>query len=217
MNNDLLLQLLYAVPSALIAIVLHEFAHGWVSARLGDPTPGLTGRLSLNPLRHLDPLGTLALVVFHVGWAKPVQVNPRYYKKPKLGMVLTSLAGPCMNFLVAFVSYLCMGAVFRFAGAAFLLKDSVWYYVATFFNYCAMLNIGLGAFNLIPIPPLDGSKVLGAVLPEKWYFGYMKYERYGAIVMVALLWLGVLDPLLNAVQLFADNILWGGARFLMGL
>lgn len=217
MNNDLLLELLYAVPSALIAIVLHEFAHGWVSARLGDPTPSLTGRLSLNPLRHLDPIGTLALVIFHVGWAKPVRVNPNYYKKPKLGMALTALAGPCMNFLVAFVSYLAMGLVFRFAGAAGLLQNSIGYYIALFFHYCAMLNIGLGAFNLIPIPPLDGSKVLGAVLPEKWYFGYMKYERYGAIAMVALLWLGALDPLLNAIRFFADDILWGTARFLTGL
>lgn len=215
--NNLLLELLYAIPAALIAIVLHEFAHGWVSAKLGDPTPALTGRLSLNPLRHLDPLGTLALVVFHFGWAKPVRVNPNYYKKPKLGMVLTALAGPCMNFLIAFISYLCMGLVLRFAGMSALMQNNVWYYVALFFNYCAMLNVGLGAFNLIPIPPLDGSKVLGAVLPEKWYFGYMRYERYGALVMVALLWMGVLDPLLNAVQQFAYDVLWGAAGFLAGL
>ena len=114
--SNLIPTLVYTVPAVLIAISLHEFAHGWASWKLGDPTPRATGRLSLNPLRHLDPIGTLCLLVFHFGWAKPVMVDPRYYKNRKRGMVLTALAGPGLNFLISLVCTLGMGLILRLTG-----------------------------------------------------------------------------------------------------
>lgn len=211
MHMDLI-ELLCTVPAALIAIVLHEYAHGWMSARLGDPTPGMTGRLSMNPLHHLDFAGTLMLIFFHVGWAKPVQVNPRYYKKPKLGMALTALAGPMMNFFLALLSCLGMGLTAKLFMMPVVLQTGAPYYVFYFFNICAVINIGLGAFNLIPIPPLDGSKILGAFLPEKWYFKVMRYEQYGIIVLVILLFLNVLDPIIYGMQNFFFDIFWWLSR-----
>ena len=175
--SNLIPTLVYTVPAVLIAISLHEFAHGWASWKLGDPTPRATGRLSLNPLRHLDPIGTLCLLVFHFGWAKPVMVDPRYYKNRKRGMVLTALAGPGMNFLISLVCTLGMGLILRLTGG---YVGAVVRYIYYLLFYTSAISTGLGLFNLIPVPPLDGSKVLGAVLPEDKYFGYMRYERYGA-------------------------------------
>jgi Zn-dependent protease len=177
---------LYSIPAVLIAITLHEYAHGFVSWKLGDPTPEKDGRLSLNPIHHLDLLGTLCLLVFHMGWAKPVQINPGYYKNPKLGTVLVSLAGPCMNFFIAFMSMFGVVATYTMNG----MVGDVIYYLCL---YLVIINIGLGIFNLIPIPPLDGSKVLSAILPEKLYFGYMKYEKYFMIILLILVYFGVLS------------------------
>ncbi len=176
---------LYSIPAVLIAIILHEYAHGFVSWKLGDPTPEVDGRLSLNPLNHLDPIGTLCLLVFHMGWAKPVQINPNYYKNPKLGTVLVSLAGPVTNFIIAFISMFGLVKVV-YSG----IIDGPIYYILM---YLVVINIGLGIFNLIPIPPLDGSKVLSAVLPERLYFGYMKYERYFMLLLLAMVYFGILS------------------------
>ena len=153
-----LIEYLYIVPAALIAIMLHEIAHGLVSYWLGDPTPKRQGRLSLNPLKHLDPVGTICLILFHVGWAKPVVVNPDYYKKRKLGMALVALAGPLTNFIVAIVSMIIIGFILKFANSSLAIFDII----NTFLLILAIINIGLGVFNLIPIPPLDGSKILGS-------------------------------------------------------
>ncbi len=186
---------LYSIPAVLIAIILHEYAHGFVSWKLGDPTPKIDGRLSLNPLNHLDPIGTLCLLVFHMGWAKPVQINPNYYKNPKLGTVLVSLAGPVTNFIIAFVS---MFGYFYFS------EGSISYILVNLIT----INIGLGIFNLIPIPPLDGSKVLSAILPEKLYFGYMKYEKYCMIVLLVLLYLGFLSTPINWLNQKVINVMF---------
>lgn len=209
-----LLDLLFTLPAVLVAITMHEFAHGLVSAKLGDPTPEATGRLSLNPFRHLDPVGILCLIFFHFGWAKPVQVNPYYYKNKKGGMVAVALAGPLMNFLIAFLCTFGMGIILKTTGG---YASEGMYYLFQFLNYGALLNIGLGAFNLIPIPPLDGSKVLGAVLPEQQYFGYMRYERYGSLVLVALLAIGVLDVPLGYMQAGIQNGLWTVVNAIFGL
>lgn len=209
-----LLDLLFTLPAVLVAITMHEFAHGLVSAKLGDPTPEATGRLSLNPFRHLDPVGVLCLIFFHFGWAKPVQVNPYYYKNKKGGMVAVALAGPLMNFLIAFLCTFGMGIILKTTGG---YASEGMYYLFQFLNYGALLNIGLGAFNLIPIPPLDGSKVLGAVLPEQQYFGYMRYERYGGLVLVALLAIGVLDVPLGYMQAGIQNGLWTVVNAIFGL
>ena len=176
---------LYSIPAVLIAIILHEYAHGFVSWKLGDPTPKKDGRLSLNPLNHLDPIGTLCLLVFHMGWAKPVEINPNYYKNPKLGTVLVSLAGPVTNFIIAFISMFGLVKIGTQGVLFWILYDLV------------IINIGLGIFNLIPIPPLDGSKVLSAVLPERLYFGYMKYEKYFMLVLLVAMYLGVLSTPIN--------------------
>lgn len=175
--------------SILIALVFHELAHGYISHKLGDPTPSRDGRLTLNPMAHLDLFGTICMVVFHFGWAKPVQINSQYYKNRKLGTVLVSLAGPCMNFILALIGTILIA----------LLPETIF---SLFLYYFVSINTSLGVFNLIPIPPLDGSKVLGAVLPEEIYFGYMRYEQYGMFLLMILLMTGVLTPILTVLVNF---------------
>ncbi|MBQ7667976.1 MAG: site-2 protease family protein [Clostridia bacterium] len=193
MLSSLINAIIYRVPAVLIAICFHEFAHGFVSYTLGDPTPRRTGRLSLNPLNHLDPLGTLALLFVGFGWAKPVMVNPEYYENKKMGMVKVALAGPVMNFLIAFICLLIYHIQEN-------LNTDFGTYINNLLPIIIIINIGLSLFNLIPIPPLDGSKVLGAILPEDKYFAYMKWEAYGQIIVFALLFMGLLDvPLTTAL------------------
>ncbi|MBQ7063638.1 MAG: site-2 protease family protein [Firmicutes bacterium] len=190
--------LVYTAPATLIAIIMHEMAHAWVSTWLGDPLPRMEGRLSPNPLKHLDPIGTICMLIFHFGWAKPVMVNPRYYKHPKQGMALTSIAGPAMNYLLAFIAsglYVWLFYHNYNAGAV----SGVSAYFEEFMYYFMILNIGLGTFNLIPLPPLDGSKVFGALLPDKTYYTVMRYERYGAILLIVVLYTGVLSGFLSTV------------------
>lgn len=193
--NTTISNLLYTIPAVLIAIVLHEWAHGFISYKLGDPSPKAEGRLSLNPLKHLDPVGTLCLLFFRFGWAKPVQVNPNYYKDRKMGMMWTALAGPIMNFIISFMTILIVIIILKFF-PNFILTD-LGYYVYNVLLVTSFLSISLGVFNLIPIPPLDGSKILFAILPEDMYFAYMKYERYGMILLVILLYSGVFSMILS--------------------
>ena len=174
--------LLYIIPAALIAIVFHELTHGLFSYFLGDPTPKEQGRLTLNPTKHLDLFGTLCLIIFGFGWAKPVRVDPRYYKNPKWGMALVALGGPLANFIIAFISGLIISLINYYAPYTKVFE--ILYY---FFLYLMIINIGLGVFNLIPIPPLDGSKIIGAILPDNAYNQYMKYQRYGMFFIIGLL------------------------------
>ncbi len=209
---DLMRELIYTIPAILIAISMHEFAHGYVSYRLGDPTPKEQGRLSLNPLKHLDPMGTLCLLILKFGWAKPVSVNPYYYYNKKRGMVMVALAGPLMNLSIAFIATFCMGVILKitegYAGTGVQ-------YLFRLLNYTSIINIGLGVFNLIPVPPLDGSKILGAVLPEDKYFKYMQYERYGHIILVALIMLNVLNVPLSIVRNGLSNSMWVIVQFIL--
>ena len=186
------------VVAILLCLIIHEVSHGLASYHLGDPTAKMNNRLSLNPLRHLDLFGTLMMVVVGFGWAKPVPVDPRYFKKPKQGMALTALAGPVSNFVLAFISALAvnglMGAVsVKGEGTALITA-------ARFFYLLVLLNIGLGIFNLIPFPPLDGSKVLAMFLPDRAYIRWMQLERYGMFVLMALLWAGIFDKFLYAAR-----------------
>ena len=189
--------LIYTAPATLLAISAHEFAHGLVSYWLGDPTPKRDGRLSLNPLHHLDLVGTNCMLVFRFGWAKPVKVNPQYYKNPKQGMALTALAGPVMNLILAFLFLGIFVGLFHVTEGS---TEGILGYLMLLAQYTAIMNIGLGVFNLIPIPPLDGSKVLGIFLPQRTYFQLMRYERYGGLLMIVLLYTGVLSRPLGILR-----------------
>lgn len=179
---DMLLRL----AAVLLCLTVHETCHGLAAYALGDPTARQAHRLSLNPLRHIDWFGLLMMFLAGFGWAKPVPVNPNYFKKPKQGMALTALAGPMSNFLLALIMLL----------AARIFCDVAAYSEANqrildFILMVAILSIGLGLFNLVPIPPLDGSKVLFAVLPDRAYDQLMRYERYGMLVLFALVFFDV--------------------------
>lgn len=211
-STDTLIQFLFVVPCVLIALTFHEFAHGYMAYKLGDPTAKNFGRLTLNPLKHLDPIGTICMIFFHFGWAKPVPINSRYFKKPRRDMALTAAAGPIMNFILAFFGMLVCRILTKIFVAFPAQSDFVYYiqYAAlTLFSYFHMLNLSLGVFNLIPIPPLDGSRIFYIFLPTKWYFGVMKYEKYIQLALLVLLWTGLLSrPLSAAVSWISGGMQW---------
>lgn len=198
--RTILITLLMTVPVILISLTFHEVAHGYISYKMGDPTAYNLGRLTLNPVKHLDPIGSLAMLLFGIGWAKPVPVNARYYKKPKWGMALTAFAGPIANVLLAFVgviAYECLwnsGVIFR-VNSEFALNFLSMLF--TFLYYFYLLNAYLAIFNLIPIPPFDGSRIAMVFLPDRLYFKIMRYERIIMLVLLALLWFGWLSIPLN--------------------
>ena len=171
---------------------IHELAHGWVAYKLGDNTAKREGRLTFNPIAHIDLFGMIMILVLGFGYAKPVPVNMNNFKNPKSGMALTALAGPCSNLVLAFISIFIYYAI---GGASF----GVLYYFSLFFMYSAIINVSLAAFNLLPIPPLDGSKILAGILPNKAYYKYMQYERYAMIALFVLMLSGLLDGILNVV------------------
>ena len=164
-----------------LCLTVHETCHGLAAYALGDPTAKGQHRLSFNPLRHIDWLGFVSMLIVGFGWAKPVPVDMRYFKKPKQGMALTALAGPASNFLMAVIFLFLVRWMYWSAPAT---AFAVWLY--NFLLNVVILNIGLGLFNLLPIPPLDGSKVLFALLPDRLYWQLMRYERYGMLVLLLL-------------------------------
>ena len=194
---------LFTLPVILPAIICHECAHGWVSYKLGDPTAKYAGRLTLNPLRHLDPIGTLCMIFFHVGWANPVPIDPRYYRDRKKGIICVSLAGPVTNFILAFLSLFIEGLLMKFGSP----HSAVIWILCQFSYYSAVVNIGLGLFNLIPIPPLDGSKILGEVFGKVNMF-YWKYQRYARIVMILCVVTGVLSTPLGKLNNILLSTMW---------
>ena len=181
-----LLDILGQVLAVLLCLTVHETCHGLAAYALGDPTARQAHRLSLNPLRHIDWFGLLMMFLAGFGWAKPVPVNPNYFKKPKQGMALTALAGPMSNFLLALI--MLLGARIFCDVASYSEANQR---ILDFILMVAILSIGLGLFNLVPIPPLDGSKVLFAVLPDRAYDQLMRYERYGMLVLFALVFFDV--------------------------
>ncbi len=194
---DKLWSMLVTAASALLCITFHEMCHGLMALALGDRTAKRAGRLTLNPLRHVDVFGLIMLVTVRFGWAKPVPVNMRNFKNPKAGMAATALAGPLSNvFLsaVAIMLYAVCEFYYRLNGGELM------YWLSLFFVYTASISAGLAVFNLLPVPPLDGSKILFSVLPDQWYMKLMRYERYGSFLLMALLLLGVLDGPLSAMR-----------------
>lgn len=177
----------------LICLTIHELAHGWAAYHLGDPTAKVNGRLTLNPLAHIDWVGLFLLLTVGVGWAKPVPVDMRNFRNPKAGMAVTALAGPISNFLLALVCIVLGGFVLHSG------METVWAaYVLLFLCQLAVLNVGLGVFNLIPVPPLDGSRVATACLPDRAYRWVMQRERFLIVAVVLLAWSGVLGGPLEA-------------------
>jgi len=203
-----LLDFLITLPVILLSLSVHEFMHGFAAYRLGDSTAKYMGRLSLNPLRHIDPLGFVALIFFHVGWAKPVSVNARAFKNPKRDMAITALAGPVSNFVLAFLFSFVSVFLYRlgltlgwFAGN----EISPFYVLWLMTRYMVIINLGLGIFNLIPIPPLDGSKILYAFLPYRVIVKIVPYEKYLQFAMLLLLWIGALSvPIQRGVTFFLN-------------
>ena len=185
------------VAASLLCITFHETCHGWVAYKLGDPTAKRMGRLTLNPIKHVDLAGLIMMALFRFGWAKPVPVDMRNFKNPKKGMALTALAGPASNVVLAYaavVLYNMTAFWYERSGASALV------YLAQFFIYVEIISAGLAVFNVFPIPPLDGSKVLFACLSDRAYDKLMHYERYGMGLLMVLLITGLIDTPLGAMR-----------------
>lgn len=180
---------------AAFILPIHEAAHGWMANKMGDPTAKWMGRLTLNPLKHLDPIGSILLIFTGYGWAKPVPINTRNFKNQKQGMAITAAAGPLSNLLIALVFIILWKIVVYASYASDIAFLEV---LSTLLFYIVSINVGLAVFNLLPIPPLDGSRVVGLFLPEKLYFQIMQYERYIMIAFFALImFTNVLDTPLS--------------------
>ena len=197
-NPTELLDLVLTIPAVLIAITFHEFAHAFVADKLGDDTPRRQGRLTLNPLAHLDPIGSVLLIVAGYGWGKPVEINPRNFNRKvsmSAGNALVSIAGPAMNFLLSIVFAIIYVAIMKFAPT--FLFTQAGNITMLVIEYAIVINVGLGVFNLIPLPPLDGSKILIHFLPYKAKEWFEKYSQLFYIVFLVLWWTGIASQVIS--------------------
>ncbi len=207
-----IIDLLITLFCVFLSLSFHEFAHGYAAHKLGDDTAKNMGRLTLSPMSHIDPIGALCLFLFGYGWARPVPINPRNFgqKRYKSGMVVSSLAGPLSNILLAFVSCLMFAVVLLVFGDIELSEKGVMAVniVLTLFDTLMVMNISLAIFNLIPVPPLDGSKILNAVLPARIYFKIMRYEQFGFIILLVLINFPPFERLLVSLVGGVYEFLW---------
>ncbi len=198
------------ILASLVVIFLimpfHEWAHAFVAYKLGDTSIKSRGRLTLNPIEHIDPIGALLIILIGFGWAKPVPIDDRNFKNPKVGMGISAMAGPLANLIAAIAGGLILNALLKFA-PNFIITNQFGYYIYLFFVYYILLNICLAVFNLIPIPPLDGSKILFMFLPDKWVYTLYKYENVFFAIIIVLVWFNLLplDIIQNAL---ADFVMW---------
>lgn len=197
-----ILSIIMGLIPSLLCITLHEISHGLAAYALGDNTAKNEGRLSLNPIKHLDPMGLLMMLVFRVGWAKPVPVQMYNFKNPKAGMAVTALAGPLSNAVISIVFLFLFGVLY-----IPLYESTVGQYILEMIKLTAYMSIGLGLFNLLPVPPLDGSKVLFSCLSNESYYKLMRYEKYGSILMILLVASGALGKPLSAAISYVYNAL----------
>ena len=217
---DFLIDALLLFPAVLIALSVHEYAHGLAAYLLGDPTAKNQGRLSVNPLSHLDPIGTLCLLFLKFGWAKPVPVDPRYFKNPRKGMAITALCGPLANLILAFLGafiYLAVLSLFEailidvaVSQLVFLLMK----YFLTFLFYFHFINLTLALFNCLPLPPLDGSRFLYVFLPDRAYFKVMRYERYLQMGLILLMLIGFRFGFLTAAASWISDAMFSVFQFI---
>ncbi len=220
---DYLIDILISLPCVLIALTFHECAHAFVASKLGDPTAKQLGRLTLNPIKHIDIFGAICMLLFRFGWAKSVPVDTRYFKKPRRDMALTALAGPATNLILALIgAFIYSLSMYLLGGLAIEYKSFFYWvcyaYVSILINF-VWLNIALAIFNLIPLPPLDGSRIFLVWLPDRLYFKVMRHEREIAMGFMALLILDsyVLDGMLTYGLSFVVELIFDGMMSLFSL
>jgi Zn-dependent protease len=197
--------ILLALPGMLIGLVFHEFAHAWMANKMGDPTPREYGRLTLNPLRHLDLIGTLTLIFLRFGWAKPVPINPNNFRNPRRGTILVSIAGPGSNLIIAVI----FGLGFRLLALLMPESTQIGDLFKGMLGMAVLYNFLLAFFNIIPVPPLDGSQILFSLLPARSGNVFFWLQRYGFIILIVLVVLGVLWPVIGIPSVLLTTLIAG--------